>query len=49
MDFNDDFYGFSNIGVRWFGETMAVSMTAMIPLQDDSFIALPMVTISKHW
>jgi hypothetical protein len=49
MDFNDDFYGFSNIGVRWFGEDMAVSLTAMTPLQDDNFISLPMIVVSKHW
>lgn len=49
MDFNYDFYGFSNIGVRWFGEDMAVSLTAMIPMWEDFFFALPMIVVSKHW
>ncbi|MBT3316705.1 hypothetical protein HN388_01860 [bacterium] len=49
MDFNDDFYGFMNIGVKWFGEDMAVSLTALTPMQDDTFFSLPMITVSKHW
>jgi hypothetical protein len=47
--YDDEFYGFGNFGIKWFGETMAVSLTGLMPLSSSTLFAFPMVSISKHW
>ena len=50
---SDDFYGLINLGVRFFGKSLSVSLSGLRPLidgdDDDNLFAIPMVMVSKHW
>ncbi len=48
---SDNFHGFVNAGIRFYGESMSFSMSGFRPLNDDfgGFLAWPMIMFSKHF
>ena len=48
---SDDFRGFLNAGIRFYGDNLSFSMSGFRPLQDnfDGLLAWPMIMFSKHF
>lgn len=51
IDDDDEFHGFINLGLRFFGQRHSFSLAGLRPLDEDldNFILFPMVMYSTHW